>query len=265
MKEGQGHIEERLKALGVNRQLQKTALKLIPLDSLGLLIYGSRARGDYTPTSDLDLLALVQTPQGSRASSGVSVSCYTLGQMQSARATLFGMHLARDGVILADPSGALDSVLSQMGEPDPSQLMERVRHFSAILDVSESELSHYYSGLMRLGRYLLRTAIYGLALQGGRPCFSVRELAVRFSQPELVDLLASVGQEDATGDVGKYRDLIARLRVAVGVLPSNPYGSLRGIIVAEWESDLPRATLATLAISPHGETFDYAKLPKVLL
>lgn len=65
MTEGPRDIEARLQALGLSRQFQKTALRLMPTDSLGLLIYGSRARGDYTPASDLDLLALVETPQGS--------------------------------------------------------------------------------------------------------------------------------------------------------------------------------------------------------
>jgi Nucleotidyltransferase domain len=254
-----------LQAINVEDSLAEIASFLVPEDTVGLLVYGSRARGDHTPSSDLDLLVIVPRPVGSRTAPKVSVSCYTVEQLRCANGTLFGMHLARDAVAVYDPDETLGSLLASMGQPDPVALLARAKHFSAILDVTADELNLYLGGLVRLARYLLRTVIYAVAIAQGSPCFSVRELAIRFVEPELADLLSSDPSVQSPNTTATFRDLVERLSSLLGALPSNAYGSLRSLIVAEWADDRDRATLATLAIARRSDGFDYAELPKVLL
>lgn len=258
-------IETGLAALGVPATQVAAALGLVPADSLALLVYGSRAREDHTPESDLDLLALVPTSRGSLTAAAVHLSCYTPGELSSATGTLFGMHLARDAITLTDPQGVLDGLLSRMGTPDPDDLRQRVRHFGAVLDVHGEERERYLSGLSRLARYFLRTVIYAEAIEDGRPCFSVRELAVRYEHPEWVALLSA--DPDIHGPATEHglADLCERLVAIVGALETNPHGSVRALVVAEWNRDRPLATLGVLATSNDGGPFDYSELPKVLL
>ena len=147
------------------------------------------------------------------------------------------MHIKRDGVILLDNNGELATIIGGLAAPEPAILMRRIRHFSTILNVEGIEKPRYVSGLVRLGRYLLRTAIYASAAAAGRPCFSVRELAVRFGQPQLVRLLASDARARDEASEAVLDDLCTRLAAVVGEPAANPHGSIRALIVAEWESD----------------------------
>jgi len=259
-------IQGKLSGIGVPKHLVRAALSIVPTDAIGILVYGSRARADYVQGSDLDLLALINQSGGSKTYEKVNMSCYTPAQLDSASGTLFGMHIRRDSIVLADTNCQLKNLIDSLEDPDPSQLLLRVRHFSAILDASATDLDLHLAGLCRLARYLLRTAIYSIALAEGRPCFSVRELAGRFAQPELVTLLSSDPDVVAEPSMREFEELCRRLRMAVGVLPTNHYGSLEALAIAEWEDDRERSTLAILAMTADelGD-LDYSDLPKVLL
>lgn len=258
-------VERELAVLGVPRCLVDAAMCIVPAGVIGLLVYGSRARGDSVQQSDLDLLALVPEPLGSRTYRNVNLSCYTRPQMISASRTLFGMHIRRDGVIILDPTGELLNLIRDLERPDASLLLSRVRHFSAILDCEETELGLHLPGLCRLGRYLLRTAIYSLALAEGRPCFSVRELADRFNEPGLVTLLSSDPRIVSQPSLDELEKLQRRLVEAVGEPPPTIYESLESLAVAEWDDDRERATLAIMAMTSEDQKVGYSDLPKVLL
>ncbi len=258
-------IASLLSGLSLPKGYLDSALRLIPHKANGILVYGSRARGDSIQTSDLDLLALLANPRGSRIDGHVTLSVYTPAQLVSASGTLFGMHLSRDSKIIHDTHHILASILQSFRNPDPEILLSRVRHYSALLDVSETDRTVYLTGIVRLARYLLRTAIYALALKGKSPCFSVRELADRFSEPELVYLLSSDPAIHGPSSEEQLAAIISRLVRVIGGIEPNPHGSLHALIVNEWDSDRKRATLATLAMASPDAQFDYAVLPKVLL
>ena len=258
-------IEKRLSGLGVPRRLVEAAIRVVPVSGIGLLVYGSRARDDFMNGSDLDLLVLVHEPLESRTYKDVNLSCYTREQFRSASRTLFGMHIRRDGVVIADPTGELGELIQALEQPDASQLLARVRHFSAILDCSEADSELHLPGLCRLARYLLRTAIYSLALAEGRPCFSVRGLAERFNEPALVTLLSSDPRVVADPSLDELAELRSRLRMVVGKPPPTYHRSLASLAVGEWPSDRERSILATMAMTYDDREVDYSGLPKVLL
>ena len=255
----------KLNGLGVPQSLIEAAIHVISDDTIGLLVYGSRARADSVPNSDLDLLALVQEPSGSTAYGNVNLSRYTSAQIRSASGTLFGMHIRRDGVVVADATGDLRGLVHALEDPSPSHLFSRVRHFAAILEASKTDLHLHLPGLCRLGRYLLRTAVYSVALAEGRPCFSVRELAERFGEPELVEILSSDPDVVAEPSPREFMELRRRLREAVGAPGPTSHRSLGSLAVAEWDHDRERATLAIMAMTGEHSDLDYSELPKVLL
>lgn len=258
-------IEKFLVDIGVPRSEALAARSAVPGLATAVLLYGSQARGDAIETSDIDLLALVPEPMGSRTLGIISVSCYTIDQLVAASGTLFGMHLARDGIVLSDELGNLSALIENMDEPDPDVIFERIRHLGAALEAAPLENAASRYGLVRLARYLLRTAIYCEAIRVGEPCFSVRELAQRLGDSSLVHLLSSTPDAIAGAPMDELNRLISRLTSVVGEIARNPHGSLAAMAVNEWDADRDRATVAILALSNQKSGFDYPSLPKVLL
>lgn len=251
-----------LERLGVPAQAAVELTGLLPADALGLLLYGSYARGDQELASDVDLLVLAAGPAGTRRTKAVSASTYTRAQLASAAGTLFGMHLARDGVVIFDTDAQLQALLDDMGQPDPEVLCQRIRHLAAVLEDRSDE---HLLGRVRVARYLLRTAVYVAALADGEPCFSVRELAERARDPALVTILSSNPGVAPAPSPTILSELTGRLRAVVGPLAGNDYGSLPNLVVSEWFEDHTRATLGALSLADEHPEFDYAALAKVLL
>jgi hypothetical protein len=260
---GTAALEGALLGQGVPPSAVSDAGRLIEDGALGVLLYGSYARGDADPGSDVDLLVLADRPAGSRSTGAVSVSIYTPAQLATAAGTLFGMHLDRDGIIVSDTGGQLRRLLATMGEPDPDEVFKMIRHLGAVLE-DEPDDAHL-AGRTRVARYLLRTGTYVAALAEGRPCFSVKELAARAGDPGLVDVLTSRPGDDQAPSAAALADLRTRVRAIVGDPAGNPHGSLRNLVVAEWHEDRSRASLGALALADDSSGFDYTALTKVLL
>lgn len=258
-------LEAALDGLDLDREERSILLERLSERTRGLMIYGSRARGDYLPTSDFDLLRLSCAAFPTFKVGRVSVSSYSTEQLQSATRTLFGTHLLRDGKILFDLTGELAQIIGGLKSADPRGLLQTVHRYSTILDQPLDEQLTHCPGLVRLARYLLRTAVYARAMDEGTPCFSVRELAERFSDPVLATLLAS--DPELTGPPSNllFDELVARLVAIVGPPPRNKFGSLSALAVGTWESDRNLAALAVRAASEDEQTLDYSDLPKVLL
>ena len=182
-------------------------------NAIGIVLYGSYARGDSGASSDVDLLIVADRPGGSRKLGIANVATYTPTQLASARGSLFGMHLARDGRLLHDTDHLVGGLLSLMGEPDPAVLFERIRHLGAVLDGDPSD---HLGGRIRVARYPLRTAVYVAALADGEPCFSVRELAERAGEPGLVRILDTNIESVPAPTPQMLHDLLARLGDIVG-------------------------------------------------
>lgn len=235
----------------------------LPSDAEALLIYGSRARGDAVSGSDLDLLALVTKPRASTDSGDVNVSYYTREQLSTGIGTLFGTHLRRDAKIVWDEHGWLTSAIAEMGEVDTGRLFSRARTMSALFTSLDHDLPKYLLGLLRQARYLLRSCLYAQAIAAGVPCFSVRELAIRHDDANLVHLLASRRRDEAT--VTDLEDCLSRLRRLIGEFPRNKNGSIEATIVNEWGHPSDILSMAFMALGITGNSSDYAEVEKILL
>lgn len=256
------HVVEALLAMGVPPSVVEDFPEL-PADVEGLLVYGSRARGDAVPSSDLDMLALVGTPRPSTQSGDVSLSYYTSKQLSTGIGTLFGAHLKRDARILCDIRGDLTSAVEDMGEVDTDRVLTRARSMSELFTNHRHDLPKYLPGLLRQARYLLRSCLYAQAIADGEPCFSVRELAGRHGDPELARLLASRQPREAT--TTELEECLFRLRGIVGEFPPSEHGSLEATIVNEWGQPSDILSMAFMALGVTGQGSDYAEVEKILL
>ena len=150
-------VVEALTAIGVPREMA-AACPGLTLDAEGLLIYGSRARGDAVAGSDLDLLALVERARPSANIGDVNMSYYTQAQLATGVGTLFGAHLKRDAKIVWDDAGRLADAVEAMGDVNTDRLLRRAHRMSELFTSPERDLPKYLQGLLREARYLLRAA-----------------------------------------------------------------------------------------------------------
>lgn len=255
-------VSEGLSALGVPDTIIAD-VPMFPDTVTGVLVYGSRARGDALADSDLDLLALVPTQLPSINSGLVSVSFYTAAQLLTGISTLFGAHLKRDAKILHDEDGRLAQLLGELGEVETTRLLMRVRAMCELFTTPEMDLPKYLPGLLREARYLLRSSLYALAIADGEPCFSVRELAIRHNDPRLAQLLASRHEHEP--DIAEYMSCQRRLRELVGEFPVSRHGSLEATVINEWGTHSDLLSMAFMALGSSGGGSDYAEVEKILL
>lgn len=251
-----------LLAMGVPSSVVADFPKL-PAEVEGLLVYGSQARGDAVPGSDLDVLALVATPRPSTQAGVVNVSYYTREQLSTGIGTLFGAHLKCDAKMVWDDLGHLTRAIDNMGEVDTDRLLARAQSMSELFTSPGRDLPKYLLGLLRQARYLLRSCLYAQAIDDGDPCFSVRELAFRHGDPHLARLLASRQPDQATA--ADFEECLSRLHEIIGEFPPSEHGSLEATIVNEWGRPSDVLSMAFMALGVTGKGPDYAEVEKILL
>jgi len=255
-------VVEGLVAVGVPREMAEACRALTP-DAQGVLVYGSRARGDAVEGSDLDLLALVAGARPSDNIGDVNISHYTLDQLSTGVGTLFGAHLKRDARIVWDPTGNLYSAVANLGDVDTDRLLGRAKRMSELFTSPERDLPKYLEGLLREARYLLRSCLYAQAIADGSPCFSVRQLATRHQDKPLAQLLASRQPGDPSMD--DLNECLTRLRRIIGEFPVSQHGSLEATIVNEWDRPGDLLSMAFMALGVTGQGSDYAEIERILL
>ena len=127
----------------------------------------------------------------------------------------------------------------------------------------DRDLPRYQAGLLRQARYLLRSCLYAQAIASGKPCFSIRELAVRHDDPNLTHLLAS--RQTMESSVDDLTECLTRLRRLLGDFPLSAHGSLEATLVNEWGRASDILSMAFMALGSTGEGSDYAEVEKILL
>ena len=257
-----GSIGATLREIGVPDALA-CQLPELPRDVQAILVYGSQARGDAVDGSDLDLLALVSSPRPSLTVGDVSLSFYTRNQLKTGIGTLFGSHLRRDSRVLWDPHGHLAGLVAEMGDVDTDRLLRRAINMSALFTTPHRDLPKYRSGLLRHARYLLRSCLYAQAIAFGQSCFSVREIARRQGDSELITLLAS--RQQAVPTLADLEECLRRLAELTGDFPDSKHGSLEATIVNEWGQPSDLLSAAFLALGSTGAGSMYAEVEKILL
>jgi Nucleotidyltransferase domain len=165
--------------------------------SLALMLYGSRARGDARPDSDVDILQLVPARPRSYSTGRVNITAYTPAHLMllAQSGSLFVRHLRDEGIVLQDVDGLLDGVLAAYQQPNG---YERLKSELAVALAAAcvSDADSFAAGLLRLASYAARSALYVQAAESGRLTFDTEQASSDCGVPELPNLLRSGRKED---------------------------------------------------------------------
>lgn len=160
--------------------------------TLASAVYGSFARGTDDARSDIDVIELVEASPRPYSRGKVNVTQYTPAHLHgmAQRGSLFVLHLITDSVPLSDPDGIFARSLSAY-RPPPSYdpVWRQLATAAGILSPNASDARNHVDGLCRLGIYCIRTAVYLLAIEKGKPDFDVDSAASGIKIPRLNETL----------------------------------------------------------------------------
>lgn len=201
---------------------------------LGLMLYGSVARGTADSGSDIDVLELVTGPAFSYAVGKANVTQYEVSHLRSLaeQGSLFVLHLRTEGLVLKDPTGVLQRTLDAYVRPRTySHIWRQIQDASAALDPAATDFDSHVPSLARLGIYLLRTSVYVRNIEVGEPTFNLAAIDWLNADPELSTALAMRRQDAfSIGDVELLRRQLGRFLPDVNC---NPYPSIEALAVAK--------------------------------
>jgi len=195
------------------------------------LLFGSHARGDGRPGSDIDVLQLARSP-ASYADGSLSVTVYRADDLRSmaARGSLFVLHLRTDGHLLTDMDHTLETILNAWQPPASyDRLREAVREASGALDISEADFRRNATGYFNLATFLSRTEIYARCASQGRPEFSVSLAAARCGASNMGRLLDD--RRDAPRSWSRFVELRRLMADDLNIPCANARGSLEALVV----------------------------------
>jgi hypothetical protein len=226
---------------------------------LGLMIYGSEARGEAGSSSDLDVLRLVHAPRRLEQHGRAQVSSYTMRQLSELgqEGSLFLLHLITDGVIFWDPHGQLSRLKEIYKKPkDYSTLFAELRSVISLINVAEQVYVLAPDRFDRLLTFAARSYVYARAAEVV-PCFSLPQLVGRgFGMAELIITLRSGG----AGFRGYHR-LCCELATELGDSPHRAHDSLESAIrSADLSSNMVRRFVSDLSRSAGSSGTGYAWL-----
>lgn len=256
-------VSQTLSDANVPGKVTQEILAALPNQATGIVLYGSMARGDSSPTSDIDLLVISDDHETTRSVGRVNITTYDENQFRSADGTIFGMHVSRDGLILHDAGGIAQSIAS-FGEVDVTRAERRLSELSALLDLPDAEIRRHLPGFIRHARYVLRTATYLAALIAGQPCFSVSELAERADDPALVNLLSSHPTVQGAPTWEVLEELRRRAREVTTPVLELEFETLHDAIVGLGATH-PDISDAAIMILNRRSSDPYAVIPRVIL
>lgn len=145
-----------------------------------LLLYGSCARGDQDPSSDIDILQVTPAHSAPYARGKLNITCYTAGQLTTlARSgSLFVRHLVLEAVPLIDPDNILGTLQAEYVEPRSYQaVFKEVVGALPIVAIAENAFNENPCHYSSTAAYLLRTYVYAKAFDLGSGSFSMRHVA----------------------------------------------------------------------------------------
>lgn len=222
-----------------------------------VLLFGSYARGDAGPGSDIDLLVLDEHSRRIGSGAKLSVTVYTPKDFRemARHGSLFVLHLKREARVLADRRMILPGLLAEWVEPDYDRVCEGIRAAAAVLDAPRAWLDP--AAILRTALFILRSLLYLKCARAETPAFAIATVARILHDDRIPSLFARPAV--ANPDV-RTKAAMALLSEYLGGPVSNEFGSLEALAV-NWRRKYPMASHLAVQLLAGNREIDYARTP----
>jgi len=145
--------------------------------------------------------------------------------------SLFILHLLREGIILCDGRGELESVLNSYVEPEKYDYF--FRELRSAIPLIDCDLQTYRSNWGRYNRvaiFLLRSTMFSMCAAQREPLFSISRIAQKFGDSRISRCYALKYEERPDYDLFRACGLVAAQYLQTEV--HNPSGNIESLLVA---------------------------------
>lgn len=203
----------------------------MPEEYQALFLFGSYARGDQTPQSDIDILAVVAPSYIPPLPIRLGLCFYTQRQLlrMAERGSLFVLHLIHEAKSIYDPQNFLDRLRETYRPSSLRNICDEVEWSAKLLTTDSSSYREKREKYNRLVINLIRTFAFAKVADMGNPYFSMSKVASLLSEDWLSALPSPEKMEWPT-----YIDTLRRLNQLSGANFHNPYDSTEALISNAW-------------------------------
>lgn len=163
-----------------------------------LMLYGSIARGDYSYSSDIDLLTIVEQKSTKIIQGKLNISKYNFDQFKKmvSQSALFIFHLNKEGKILVDENGFLQELIYNSFKLRHSYKEEICLAHSLLMELARDyDLAINYTYINAKTAWCLRTIFAAIGAENGIPIFSARSIKKEFGR-KAADLITVKDKND---------------------------------------------------------------------
>lgn len=229
--------------------------------SSAVALYGSVARGDAGPGSDVDVVVIAERSVEQRDDGELAVTSYEEGHLSSLAdaGSLFVLHLKTEARILKDDTHAFERVFGAWRAPSFERTREGMRAAASILDVTDEVRRMRSRQLAATALFVLRSVLYLRCLELGRPTFAMHTVARVLDDEAVVGFLDRARAGSVT-----QGDLIEQSRAFLGQYLGepicNPCGTLEALAVSCHRS-YPLAADLAVRVANGAPPLHYASAP----
>jgi predicted nucleotidyltransferase len=245
----------------IDQAVEQQALGAVKGSALAIVLFGSHARRQTGPDSDIDVLAVVSEPSLPYKAGVAAVSPYTLEQLvkMARKGSLFILHLLREGIPLRDERRVFERVRASFRAPASYEHLRWDACAAArLLDVDESAYLHRWERYHALVGNLARTYAYSVLSDRGELVFDIGEAATRLGDNRLLAVHALT--RNVRPDASAFRGAVEVVAEWCGTPPKNPYGSSEALIVNAYGQSELTVILGLRLLNESGSPLEYESL-----
>jgi predicted nucleotidyltransferase len=222
-----------------------------------ILLYGSCARGDSRPGSDIDLLIVGELSMPIPREKKLSVTAYAPSHLlaMARHGSLFVLHLREEARIMVDRQDIIPPILGAWKTPDYDRLFDGLRAAASVLDVPPGQVKTAI--VRRAALFVLRSVLYAECARRGTPTFGMSSVATFLGDSRIWELFEDVHW---AGDIEVVTKAMALLDTYLGGRQRNPFGGLEPLAV-NYHKRYPMASYLAVDLLTDGVGINYASAP----